>query len=117
MSVGPMGMAGSVAGSVPQIRSAAAEKTQQQATDQTRKANSDDKAEQASGVGETEQDEQASDRDADGRKLWEGTPESEQSESEQSESEQSDSETPTGGDVQQSRDPSGERGSNLDLSG
>jgi hypothetical protein len=100
-------MASSVTGSLPQARTADAEKAQQQATDQARQANSDEKAERAAGVGETEQDEQASDRDADGRKLWEGD----------SGAEQSDSESPDAHQTPPSRDPSGDRGGNLDLSG
>ncbi|MCA9119758.1 MAG: hypothetical protein H6822_34600 [Planctomycetaceae bacterium] len=110
MSVGPMGMAGSVAGSLPQIRSADAGRAEKQAVDQARQTQSDHKAESAAGVGETSQDEQASDRDADGRRLWEAPL----------------NETNNGGtneeanenlQVPQSRDPTGTSGSQLDLSG
>ena len=107
MSMGPLGMASSVAGGLPQARAADADKTQQQASDQTRQANSSEKAEQAAGVGETEEDEQASDRDADGRRLWEGDPQADTP----------DTEPPSDDKTPQSRDPSGARGGNLDLSG
>jgi len=102
-----MGMAGSVSGALPQTRVAEADKSQQQAADQARQATSNEKAEQAAGVGETEHDEQASDRDADGRRLWEETQPAHQDDDEPA-------------DVAQdphSRDPSGQRGANLDLSG
>ena len=107
MNMGPLGMAGSVTGGLPQARTAETDKTQQQASDQTRQATSAEKAEQAAGVGETGQDEEASDRDADGRRLWEGDPQSPQS----------DPDTPPEHQPPQSRDPSGTRGGNLDLSG
>ena len=107
MSMGPLGMASSITGGLPQTRAADSDKTQQQASDQTRQANSAEKAEAAAGVGETEQDEQASDRDADGRRLWEGNPDDGPA----------DSESPDERSTPQSRDPSGARGGNLDLSG
>ena len=97
----------SVTGGLPQARAADADKTQQQASDQTRQANSAEKAEAAAGVGETEQDEQASDRDADGRRLWEGD----------SQSQPPEAESPDEQETPQSRDPSGARGGQLDLSG
>ena len=110
MSIGPMGMVGSVAGTpLSQSKGGEAEKTQQDAANQSRQVHSEQKAEQASGVGQTEQDEQASDRDADGRRLWEGPPEGEQ-------------DNATAGELPAtsppiSRDPTGQRGGNLDMSG
>ncbi|MBP86105.1 MAG: hypothetical protein CMJ64_05215 [Planctomycetaceae bacterium] len=102
-------MAGSIAGGLPQAHNAATERTAQQASDQARQATSEKKAESAGGVGETEQDEQASDRDADGRCLWEGA---------------GDEKHPADGDGslpkqdnRQSKDPTGTGGGNLDLSG
>jgi len=113
MSMGPMGMAGSIAGGVPQARGADSDRIKQQSNEQARQAESDQKAESASGVGETEQDEQASDRDADGRRLWEGSEEEKTEEGEAS----TDEATRTGGNQPQSKDPTGMSGENLDLSG
>ena len=42
-------------------------------TAQQRSVDAQAKSERASGIGETEQDQQASERDADGRRLWEET--------------------------------------------
>lgn len=113
MSVGPMGMAGSVAGGLPQIRSADAGRAEKQTTDQARRANSDQKAESAAGVGETTQDEKASDRDADGRRMWEAAndPDSESNEAATEVAENETQEAP------QSKDPTGSSGGRLDLSG
>jgi len=99
-------MAGSVVGGLPQIRSAESERSQQQATEQLRRAQGDQHAEQAAGIGQTEEDAQVFDRDADGRRLWEP-----------SENPDQGAEPASGSDRSPSRDPSGDRGSNLDLSG
>jgi hypothetical protein len=101
-------MASSVAGGLPQAHNSTTERTAQHASEQARQATSEHKAESASGVGETEQDEQASDRDADGRRLWEGR-EDKSSAAEQDASPATD--TP------KSKDPTGTSGANLDLSG
>ena len=106
MSVGPMGMMSSIAGS-PLSQASDTERARQDATGQARQAQSHQEAESAEGVGETKQDQETSDRDADGHRLWEQPPDAGQ----QSEAEQAaESET-------QSKDPSGNRGVNLDLSG
>ncbi|MBC8350955.1 MAG: hypothetical protein H8E66_03155 [Planctomycetes bacterium] len=110
MSVGPMGVAGSVAGGLPQIRSADAGRAEKQSADQARQVKSEQKAESAAGVGETAQDEKASDRDADGRKLWEAGPEPEAEPNEATDGEKSQ-------EVPRSKDPTGASGGQLDLSG
>ncbi len=107
MSVGPMGMAGSAAGSVyAQGHGSDVERTQQDEANHTRQSQSSEKAEQASGVGQTEEDEGANDRDADGRRLWEAPPEGPSAAEEQ-----------PPGDQPRSKDPTGQAGGNLDLSG
>ena len=68
-----------------------------------------EKAAQAAGVGETEQDEQASDRDADGRRLWEKPATSDQ--------QPADEESPPQTDRPAGRDPHGQCGQHLDLQG
>ena len=110
MSVGPMGMLGGAAGSpLSQSQGSDVNKTQQETTDQARKTASDDKAQQASGVGQTEHDEQASDRDADGRRPWELGGRSPRA--------TDDDATEDSGSPPQSKDPSGTRGGQLDISG
>lgn len=110
MSVGPMGMAGSIAGGLPQIRNAETGRAEKQTTDQARQTKSDQQAEAAAGVGEAAQDEKASDRDADGRRLWEAAPEQAGQPDEATEDAQP-KETP------RSKDPTGASGGQLDLSG
>ena len=70
MSIGPTGMIGSVAGSpLAQGQGSEVNRAQQETAEQARQAHSTEKAEDAAGVGQTEDDEQASERDADGRRL------------------------------------------------
>jgi hypothetical protein len=52
-------------------RTAEADKAQQSATEQSRSAEASERAELAAGIGQTEEDNGATDRDADGRRLWE----------------------------------------------
>lgn len=107
MSIGPMGTIGSAAGSqLAQGHGSDVNRAQQETTDHARQTQSADKAESASGVGQTEQDEETADRDADGRRLWEAPPEVE--DAEQGEREPGD---------QRSKDPTGQKGGQLDLSG
>ena len=75
MSVGSMGMVSGAAGSpLAQSQGSEVDRDQQDTANQARQTRMSDKAEQASGVGQTEQDEQTGDRDADGRRLWELAP-------------------------------------------
>ncbi len=110
MSVGPMGMAGSIAGGLPQIRSAETGRAEKETTDQARQTKSDQQAEAAAGVGESTEDEKASDRDADGRRLWEATPE-QTTESDEAVGDATAQEAPL------SKDPTGTSGGQLDLTG
>ena len=109
MSIGPSGMIGSLAGSpLSQTKGTDTDRAQQDTSNQSRQVQSDQKAESAAGIGETEQDEQTSERDADGRRLWEKPPQQEQTDSTEPEN---TAEPP------RSRDATGQRGTNLDLSG
>ena len=108
MSVGPMISASSVAATqLAQTKGGDAERVAQESAAQSRKTESNRKAESASGIGETEADTGVSDRDADGRRIWEIGPEEEKL----AEEEHTDDEP------RQSRDPTGTCGSSLDLSG
>ena len=75
MSIGPSGITSSLAGS-PQSKSSGTDvvQRQQEASNSARELHMDRKAESASGIGETEQDESTSDRDSDGRRMWERKP-------------------------------------------
>ena len=111
MSVGPMGMVGSTAGApLAQSQGSDVDRAQQDTASQARQTQMSETAEQAAGVGHTEQDEEATDRDADGRRPWELGP------------------TPLAGALDEgepapdvascpSKDPSGLTGSQLDLQG
>ncbi len=103
MSMGPLGgIVGSVAGSpLSQTKGSSTERASRDAATQETKDTLDLQAEKSSGVGQTEGDSESSDRDADGRRLWERTPDGKQ----ESEEEAQQEETP----------PSEEDGNRLDL--
>ena len=108
MNLGPMGMIGSASGSpLAQGQGSDVNRAQQDTSDQARQTQSAEKAEEAAGVGQTEEDEEASDRDADGRRPWEIAAKSDKPAEE--------SQTPDGD--QRSKDPTGRKGQQLDLSG
>ena len=82
------------------------ERAQQDSNSQERRVQSEAKAENAAGIGETDgEDHEAADRDADGRRIWERIAQAKQGESA--------SEPPD----RASRDASGQSGNLLDLSG
>lgn len=105
MSVGPASFAASLAAtSLSQARSET-ERVQQDTAAKERQIEGDRQAESAAGVGTTEGDEAAGDRDADGRRLWERPP---------------SPKSPAGEDEEMTaptKDPSGQSGSLLDLTG
>ena len=109
MSIGPMGgVAGSAAGApLSQTKGSETERTQKDSADTQRKVDQEAKADKSAGVGQTEQDEGASERDADGRRFWEAS-----AEKEKKEKETTDPEPP-----KQALDPKGESGNALDLTG
>ena len=112
MSVGPMGgVAGSVAGSpLAQTKGSEPERAQQDAVAQQRRAESDQKADSAAGIGETDgEDHETAVRDADGRRPWEPPPEAKNAE--QTEDQSAPPAQP------QSKDATGQSGNLLDLSG
>ena len=77
MSVGPLGgIAGSLAGSpLAQTSGSETERARHDSGAQQRRIENDQKAESAAGIGETDgEDHEAADRDADGRRLWELPP-------------------------------------------
>ena len=110
MSVGPLGMIGSIAGSpLAQTKGADIDKNKADAANQQRQTETSLQAEAAAGIGRTEEDAETSDRDADGRRVWElgGSPR----EDLDKDADEASSAPP------QAKDPTGECGNTLDLSG
>jgi len=108
MSIASLGIAGSLAGTALPQRAAESEKAQRETTEQARTADATQQAENAAGIGQTEEDSQASERDADGRRLWE---EQRRAKAKPTEPEPQTSSAPL------AKDPTGARGSQLDLLG
>ncbi|MHB8899431.1 MAG: hypothetical protein ACYC6Y_11840 [Thermoguttaceae bacterium] len=110
MSVGSLGgLAASVAGApLAQSKGSDVDRAGQDSAAQQRRVQASEKAESAAGIGQTDGEDHATgERDADGRRLWEqgpGPPRDDPGE---------------GGDPgrQGSKDPTGQSGSLLDLSG
>lgn len=71
MSIGSLGVVGGLASTPLTQRAAEVEKTQRESADQVRETKSQQRAEQSAGIGQTEEDSQAGERDADGRRPWE----------------------------------------------
>lgn len=108
MSVGSLGgLIGSAAG-VPlsQTGGSESERTSRDAAAQARATDGAARSDKAAGIGTTEQDQQASERDADGRRLWEAPPD------------KKNADAAAAADAErQSRDLTGQCGNHLDLTG
>jgi hypothetical protein len=113
MSMGPLGgIAGSAAG-VPLSQSAGSEteRAQKDAHAQHRQVDTEQRAERAAGIGQTDKDQESSERDADGRRLWEAP-------AEPADDDQNDDATNAAGvSPRQSKDATGQSGTHLDLTG
>ena len=108
MSIGSLGIIGSLAGAPLTQRAAESDKAPQAAGEQARAAEASERAELAAGIGQTSEDTETSDRDADGRRLWERPPEKKHAEDK---SAISDARTSL------AKDPTGTCGGELDLLG
>jgi hypothetical protein len=108
MSIGSLGLVGSLATTPLSQKAAEADKTQREATDQARQVQGATQAEAAAGIGLTEEDGEASERDADGRRLWETPPGKTPSD---------DPPADEGDSPLLSKDPTGEAGGAVDLVG
>jgi hypothetical protein len=110
MSMIPLGGIGASAAGAPlsQTKGSETERALKQGVSAERQQQTNLAAEAASGIGKTEQEEQASDRDADGRRLWEAP--LEQETTDETDDQQSPPPPRTG-------DLSGEAGNTLDLIG
>lgn len=71
MNLGALGMVGSVAASGMAQRAASEDRVRQDTVDQQRQTESATQAELAAGIGQTDEDQETSERDADGRLPWE----------------------------------------------
>ena len=108
MTFGPMsGVSGSAAGApLSQTKGSETERARKDASDTGRQVESESKAEKSAGIGQTEQDERTSERDADGRRFWES-----------SSGKERESESPETEPERKALDPKGESGNSLDLTG
>ena len=113
-SVGPLGGIPASAAGAPlsQARGSDAERNAQDVNSSERRSQSADKAQKAAGIGQTEGDQEASERDADGRRLWEDMTD-DQAEDEGPQEKPRD-ETPT---RPPTKDAHGQAGNQLDLTG
>ncbi|MBA2116030.1 hypothetical protein [Bremerella alba] len=113
MSVGPLGasLASSIAATnLAQRNSSDVAGAQQATSSHALVVDSTEKAEKAAGVGDPEESEKISDRDADGRRAWE-RPE------EESDEDEAELEGDATYDATQRKDPTGVKGREIDLSG
>ena len=111
MSIGPTGggIVGSSAGApLSQTKGGEVERNQQDNVGQQRQIDSDQKADNAAGIDQISEDQETSDRDADGRRVWEIGPDEDSSEEKKS--------GPTA-EPRSSKDTHGKSGNSLDLTG
>ncbi|HEY2412199.1 MAG TPA: hypothetical protein VGI40_08155 [Pirellulaceae bacterium] len=73
MSIASLGILGGLATTAGAQRAADTQRVDTETTDQSRAVTADEHAENAAGIGQTEEDASTTDRDADGRRLWENT--------------------------------------------
>ena len=113
MNVGPLGgVLGSAAGSqLQQTRGKDSDRAASDVGNQQRSDRLADRASAAAGVGQTEEDQGTAERDADGRRMWEGSPDG--SSQDQSTDEQDQEQQQQG----RAKDPTGNTGTSLDLTG
>jgi hypothetical protein len=109
MNVASLGLASSVAGGTLAQPAAAADRVAQEVADRERAIDSAQRAERSAGIGQTEEDTETSERDADGRLPWEQAPQA-----------GGDAQPPDGttsASKSRPKDPTGVRGGQLDLLG
>jgi hypothetical protein len=112
MSMVPLGgLLSSTAGTaLSQTSGSESERTQKDTLTQRRGVDADLHAERSSGIGQTEQDQQSSERDADGRRLWENPAAAKKGPAHAGEAE-------IEVEARQSKDATGQSGTQLDLTG
>jgi hypothetical protein len=111
MSIASLGIMGGLATTAGAQRAADTQRVDSDTTDQSRAVTADEHAESAAGIGQTEEDSGTTDRDADGRRLWENTRRKKTA---------APAATPTSSEIPLppiSKDPTGASGNQLDLVG
>ena len=111
MSIGSLGIVGSLAGTPLTQKAAEVDKTQRDAADAARQTDAAARAQSADGIGQTEEESQAGVRDADGRRLWE------RKVKDPAEEEGTDAAAASTAEGLGSKDPTGVSGGILDLTG
>jgi hypothetical protein len=113
MSIGSLGGIVSSAAGAPmqQTSSSEAERTRESAVQQ-RGQDTAERAERAAGIGTTDQDQETSERDADGRRLWEETAKKKDAKQEEAKAAEA-----AAVEARQSKDATGQSGTHLDLTG
>ncbi|MBX7166752.1 MAG: hypothetical protein K1X74_10440 [Pirellulales bacterium] len=115
MSIGATGFLGSLGGvPVTQGRATDVERSRQDRANQERQVASGDKAEAAAGIGTTDEDRATQDRDADGRRLWEESPENRHDAAKEAGEQKEGTGEPT---PRPARDITGNSGTLIDLAG
>ncbi|MDP7018137.1 MAG: hypothetical protein QGG36_20200 [Pirellulaceae bacterium] len=110
MSVGPLGMGGVAGAPLAQTKGTDGDRNAQEANSQERQTKSAELAQSADSIGATDSQEQTSDRDADGRRIIEKRARNQE--------EQTGDEAPREKrPARQSKDATGEKGNQLDLTG
>jgi hypothetical protein len=111
MTMAPLGgILGSTAGApLSQTAGTESERLQKDSLAQSRQFEATEKAERAAGIGQTEQDQESSERDADGRRLWEAPLENANNKPDMS--------AELSLAARQSKDATGQSGTQLDLTG
>lgn len=107
MSSASLGIVSGLAGAYSSQRTVEGDKAHRETSNQARAVAAAESAASAAGIGKTEEDAEASDRDADGRRPWELPATAQQPKSEDASAAES----------KISKDPTGDRGSLLDLVG
>lgn len=111
MSVGPLGLVGSLANSQAAAKSADVDRAQRDQADHAREVAADIKTERANGIGSADEFSESTDRDADGRQLFGG--QRGPAEGEAQDTSTGDAESGSAA----TKDPHGEAGGTLDLEG
>jgi len=112
MTMAPLGGIVSSAAGAPlsQTAGSEAERAQKEALTQHRQIDADLLAEKAAGIGQTDEDQESSERDADGRRLWEAPAGADKNK---------DNKNADAAEniARQSKDATGQSGTQLDLTG
>lgn len=103
------GLLNSTAGTaLSQSAGSETDRVQKEALAQRRGSEAEQHAERSAGIGQTEQDQESSERDADGRRLWESPANAKKDAAQAVEGD---------GETRQSKDATGQSGTRLDLVG